>query len=332
MRFYLISLSMLLTGSVTAAPLNYPGDMLSAGQQTIITEVAVSDWYASGEYINDADKDFAEVFERGIVDARTKGYGFRTLVNYWFGLSKDLNLGVRYGYAYDKHDVEVGGNEAIEYNGEWKNEGGTDIDLMAKYRYNDISVFEAELRIPGCQGSSSGALCSSRLGRPGNTEQGDISGGQGQGHFSMKLGMAANWVTPMETHWAARAYIEGGISDEVGNAKVQTPLQVGGSFAAIFNENSDHHWMLSLNLVRKHNYDAYSEQVQQEVDYGSASRLSIRGDYFWDVMPILQVRPFADFAIEQRANVSFVKEGVARRFEYAGGSNVTLGAEIVAHF
>ncbi|EAT11250.1 hypothetical protein HF888_00080 [Bermanella marisrubri] len=332
MRFYLISLSFLFAGTVSANSLDHPGDMLSTGQQTVINEVSVSDWYASGEYIDNAEKDFSEVFDRGIADARKKGYGFTTLVNYWLGVSRDLNLGVRYGYAYDKYDVEVSGNDAVAYNGEWKNEGGTDIDLMAKYRYNDISVFEAEVRIPGCQGTSRGVLCSSKLGRPGNSEQSSVSGGQGQGHFSMKLGMAANWITPMETHWAARAYVEGGISDEVGNAKVQTPIRIGGSFAAIFNENTEHHWMLSLNLMRQHNYDVYSEQVQQEVDFGSASRLSIRGDYFWDVMPILQVRPFAEFAIEQHPNASFDKDGVARRFEYSGGSHVKLGAQLVAHF
>jgi len=332
MRFHLLSLGLMASSTVLSAPLNYPGDMLSAGQQQVSTEISVVDRYVSGDYIDNANKDFTEILERDITSANRKGYGFRGELSYWFGVHNDINVGVRYGYAYDKYETSIAGSQGDAYEGDWKNEGGTDITLLGKYRYAKNTAIELELTIPACSGSDKQALCSSRLGRPQNSTQSGISGGQGEGMFQVKTGIAANWVTPMDTHWAGRVYIKGGVSSDVDGQKVASPIALGGSFSGIFSLAENHQWMLSLGVERAFTYSAFSQQVQQRAEYSTGSQLGINIDYIWDFMPQLQLKPFIHVKTVQVPGERFKVDGQWRKLEYSAGTNTSFGASLNAYF
>jgi outer membrane autotransporter protein len=79
-------------------------------------------------------------------------------------------------------------------------------------------------------------------------------------------------------------------------------------------------------------YSAYSTQVQNKVDYGSQSRVSLTLEYLWDVFNQIQLRPFVDVAVVQRPSETFTLNDQRSRFEYTAGTQVTLGAQLSAAF
>jgi hypothetical protein len=175
----------------SAQLLNFPGDMLAAGQQQVSTNVSMTDWYAGGNYIDDASIAAIDDLDRGIVDARAKGYGFLTELTYMMGLSSDLNLGLRYGYVYEKSNGSVDGESGNNIEGDWVNEGGTELSVLGNIRINRLATWENEIQLPICSRSSS--VCKTRLAIPKNSQQSGHSGGQGQGFLAIKSGIAANW-------------------------------------------------------------------------------------------------------------------------------------------
>ena len=79
-------------------------------------------------------------------------------------------------------------------------------------------------------------------------------------------------------------------------------------------------------------HSAYSPQVQQEVSYGEYGSVSFKGEYLWDFMSRLQLRPFAIFAVVQQPSLKFTRNDIRQRLEYTGGTKITLGAELRATF
>lgn len=323
--------SMALLSQLTLSqPLNFPGDMLSAGQQHASTKIAMTDRYSGGSYIHDATVADIETLDRGITDARGKGYGFVTELTYMMGLSSDLNLGIRYGYIYEKSESEIASADGDNIEGDWINEGGTELSLLGNMRINHIAIWENEIQLPICDGSSS--VCKTRLAAPENSQQGGRSGGQAQGFFAVKSGIAANWKTEMDTHWLGSAYASAALSDKVNGEKVSAPITLGASFGAVMPLQLHHQLVGTLSLDYMLGYSAYSTQVQTKVDYSKQSRVSFELEYLWDVMNQVQVRPFAEFAIAQRPSETFTLNGQRSRLEYTGGTQVTLGAQLSAAF
>lgn len=310
--------------------LNFPGDMLSAGQQHAKTEVSVSDWYAGGNYIDDASVAAIDDLDRGIVDARGKGYGFLTQLTYMMGLSSDLNLGLRYGYVYEKSNGSIDGDSGNNLEGNWVNEGGTELSVLANMRVNDLAIWENEIQLPICSGSSS--VCKTRLAAPQNSQQSGRSGGQGQGFLAIKTGLAANWFTEMDTHFLGRVYTSAALSDKVDGEKVSAPITFGASFGTIMPLQLHHQLTGTLSLDYMLDYSAYSTQVQSKVDYSSQSRVSFKTEYLWDVLNNVQVRPFVDLAVVQRPSETFRVNGQRARIEYTAGTQVTFGAQLSAAF
>jgi hypothetical protein len=314
----------------SAQPLNFPGDMLAAGQQQVSTNVSMTDWYAGGNYIDDASIAAIDDLDRGIVDARAKGYGFLTELTYMMGLSSDLNLGLRYGYVYEKSNGSVDGESGNNIEGDWVNEGGTELSVLGNIRINPLATWENEIQLPICSRSSS--VCKTRLAIPKNSQQSGHSGGQGQGFLAIKSGIAANWLTEMDTHFLGRAYAAAALSDKVDGEKVSAPITFGASFGSVIPLALHHQLMGTLSLDYMLDYSAYSTQVQSKVDYGTQSRVSFKAEYLWNVVTKVQVRPFFDLAVVQRPSETFTLNGQRSRLEYTAGTQVTLGAQLSASF
>ena len=314
----------------SAQTLNFPGDMLAAGQQHVSSKVSATDWYAGGDYIDDASLSAVDDLDRGISDTRGKGYGFLTEFTYMTGLSSDLNLGVRYGYVYEKSksDVDAAAGDNIE--GDWVNEGGTELSLLGNMRINHIAIWENEIQLPIC--SSSSSVCKTRLASPQNSKQAGRSGGQGQGFLAIKSGVAANWLTDTDSHFLGRLYTSAALSDRVEGEKVTAPITFGASFGSIMPLQLHHQFMGTLSVDYMLSYSAYSTQVQNKVDYGSQSRVSLTLEYLWDVFNQIQLRPFVDVAVVQRPSETFTLNDQRSRFEYTAGTQVTLGAQLSAAF
>jgi hypothetical protein len=325
------ALSLALLSQVSLAqPLNFPGDMLAAGQQQASTKIAMTDRYSGGNYIDDASVAAIDNLDRGITDAHGKGYGFVTELTYMMGLSSDLNLGVRYGYVYEKSESDIGDATGDNIEGDWINEGGTELSLLGNMRLNRFATWENEIQLPIC--SSSSSVCKTRLASPQNSKQAGRSGGQGQGFLAVKSGIAGNWLTELDTHFLARAYTSAALSDKVNGQKVSAPITIGASFGTIMPLKLHHQLMGTLSLDYMMDYSAYSTQVQSKVDYGSHSRVSFAVEYLWDVFNQIQIRPFVDLAIVQLPTQTFTLNDQRSRLEYTGGTQVTLGAELSASF
>ncbi|MGR6871974.1 hypothetical protein ACU6U9_06615 [Pseudomonas sp. HK3] len=325
------ALSLALLSQVSLAqPLNFPGDMLATGQQYASTKISMTDHYAGGNYIDDASLKGIENNDRDISDARGKGYGFITELTYMTGLNSDLNLGVRYAYAYEKSESSIDAEAGDNVEGDWVNEGGTELSLLGNMRINHLAIWENEIQLPIC--SSSSSVCKTRLASPQNSKQTGRSGGQGQGFLALKTGIAANWETEMDTHWMGRAYTSAALSDKVNGEKVSAPISFGASFGSVMPLQLHHQIMGTLSVDYMLSYSAYSTQVQNEVDYGSQSRVSFTVEYLWDVMNQMQVRPFVDVAIVQQPTQTFTLNGQRSRLEYTAGTQVALGAQLSASF
>ena len=79
-------------------------------------------------------------------------------------------------------------------------------------------------------------------------------------------------------------------------------------------------------------YSSYNTQAQGKVSYGEHSSLVLRGEYQWDFMSKVQLRPFVDLAMIQDPAVSFTSGGQRRTIEYTSGTKVTIGTELRATF
>lgn len=314
----------------SAQALNFPGDMLAPGQHQIMTKVAATDWYAGGDYIDDATIAAIDDLDRGIADSRAKGHGFVTQLTYMTGLSADLNLGLRYGYVYEKSNGSVDDESGDEIEGNWVNEGGTELSLLGNMRLNRLAIWENEVQLPLCSESSS--ICKTRLASPKNSQQSGRSGGQAQGFFAVKTGIAANWFTEMDTHFLGRVYTSAALSDKVEGEKVSAPVTFGASFGSIVPLQLHHQLVGTLSVDYMLEYSAYSTQVQTKVDYGTQSRVSFQMEYLWDVLSQVQIRPFVDLAVVQRPSETFVLDGQRSSLEYTAGTQVTLGAQLSAWF
>ncbi len=330
-RHRLSALIVFFMGSpALAQPLNYPGDMLPAGQQEVSTHLSMTDRYAGGNYIDDASLAAIDNLDRGIVPARHKGYGFQTDVKYLMGISSDLNVGFQYGYEYTKSNGGIDSDAGNEIEGEWVNEGGTDIRLLANVRMTELAIWENELQLPICSADSS--VCKNRVASADNSVQSGQSGGAAQGLLAYKAGLAANWLTEMDTRWLGRAYGSAALSEEVDGKKVSSPITFGASLGTVMPLAMHHQLVGTLAMDYMFDYSAYSAQIQQKVDYGKQSRVSFKLEYLWDVMNQLQLRPYMGVSITQLPSETFVIDGQRRRLEYTGGTQVTLGAQLSASF
>ncbi|NVK37619.1 MAG: hypothetical protein HWE18_06830 [Gammaproteobacteria bacterium] len=318
-------IAFVIASPVFAQPLNYLGDMLPAGQQQVSTELALSDRYAGGNYIEDATVAAIDDLDRGITSARTKGYSVKTDITYLMGISSDLNVGFKYGYEYQKSNGGVDGDAGDGIEGNWVNEGGTDISLLANMRISEIAIFENQLQLPVCSADSS--VCKNRVAAADGQ-----SGGAAQGLLAYKAGVAANWLTEMDTRWMGRAYASAAMSEEVDGKKVSSPISMGASMGTTFPLAMHHQMVGTLSMDYMLEYSAYSPQVQRKVAYSEQSRVSFKLEYLWDVMSQMQLRPFVDVAITQQPSQTFVMDGQRRRLEYTGGTQVTLGAQFSAAF
>lgn len=321
-----------LSSVIFAKPLNLPGDMLSAGEQFASTRITMSDWYNSADFIGDSTPIPIDDTQRAFSDANHKGYGFSTQLTYVLGLSEDINLGLRYGYRYEKNEASIDSAAAAEIEGDWINEGGTDLTLLGRYRLHSGTSVDVEFQMPICSASSFSSLCTSNLAVPENSQQTGRDGGQGDGYYRLKTGVASNWVTEMDTHWLGDAYMAITLADDVFGEKVSSPFVFGASFGGIFQLEKNHQWVGKLSVQRMLEYSGYSEQLQTQVNYAQQSQVAFDFEYLWDFLGPLQLRPFAQLAIVQLPTQSFYVNNKKRSLEYTAGTQVTLGAEIRASF
>ena len=333
MWFRFVSIVLFSFSSLSfAAGQNYMGDTLAQGQQFASTTVSMSDWYAGADYVNDATIGAIDDNERGFSDANKKGYDFQTVLTYMYGLTKDISLGFKYGYTYQKDETSIASNEGAGFEGDWVTEGGSDLTILGAYRLDESSAVNVFLDLPVCSASSISSVCSTKLATPDNSTQVGSSAGQGKGIYRLGGSMAANWITEMDTHWMGSLFTSMAISDEVAGEKVTAPFTYGASFGAILPIKQNHAWTGSLTLSRMMEYSIYSPQAQGKVKYGEHSSLVIRAEYLWDFMAKLQLRPFVNLAMVQEPAMAFTSGGVRRSIEYTSGSKVTLGAELRATF
>ena len=321
-----------LSGMASAAQLNYFGDMLSAGQFSAANSTTMKDSHSSAEYVADSRDNATDDLLRGYSDANRKGYGFANEITLMYGITDNINLGMRYGYAFDKHDTKIDSASAAAQEGDWRSEGGTDVSILGKYKLSEGTAVDMELQLPVCSAEAMSDLCTSKLAIPENSEQAGRSGGQGKGYYKVKTAIGSNWLTEMDTHWQGQIYGAITLADDVFGEKVSSPFTYGASFGAVMPIKKHHQWTGTLSIHRMLEHTAYSEQLQREVSYGMHSRTSFTAEYMWDFMHRLQLRPFADLSIVQRATEKFQINGLDRTLEYTAGTEVTIGAEISATF
>ena len=331
-RLYLITALTFASAFSNAASLDYPGDMLSAGQNYVSTSVSASDWYHAADFVEDASISASEDSLRGFSDASNNGYGFTTHLTYMVGLTDDINVGIRYGYVYDKEDAKIDSNSASGIEGELISEGGTDLSVLVKYKIFKGLSLDGEIELPICSSRDVSDLCQSKHPVPQNASQAGSSGGQGNGFYRIKTGLSANWLTEMDTHWLGRVYVSATSADDVFGEKTSSPFVFGASFGGTFYIKPNHNWMAHLTVERKLEYVAYSDQVQTQVNYGKHSSLSFEADYLWDWTSSIQVKPFAVLSVIQRPTQKFAVDGQDRRLEYTPGTQATLGTELSMSF
>ncbi len=332
LRLSLITALTFFSAFSSAGSLNYPGDMLSAGQNYVSSSVTASDWYYAADFI--ADASIAEIEDplRGFSDANNNGYGFTTHLTYMLGLTDDINVGIRYGYIYEKEDASIDASSGNDIEGEIISEGGTDLSVLVKYKIFKGLSLDGEIELPICSANQVSALCQSKHPVPKNPNQAGSAGGQGNGFYRIKTGLSANWLTEMDTHWLGRLYVSATLSDDVFGEKTSSPFVFGASFGGTFYIKPNHNWMAHLTVERKLEYTAYSDQIQTQVNYGKHSSMSFEADYMWDWKSNIQIKPFAIFSIIQRPTQKFVVNDKDRRLEYTAGTQVTLGTELSLSF
>jgi hypothetical protein len=325
---FLFSFSSLLN----AAGQNFLGDTLSQGQQYASVTVSMSDWHSSGDYVNDATITGIDDSLRGFSDGNTKGYDFKTLLTYKYGLSRDFSMGIKYGYIYQKDEMNIDSAESAKYKGDWITEGGTDLTILAGYRLGESSSLDAFIDLPICSSEDLKGLCQNKLATLDNANQVGKAGGQGKGFYRFGGALSSNWITEMDTHWMGSIFASAAVSDNIDGQKVAAPFTYGASFGSVRPIKQNHMWTGTLTLTRMYDYVSYSTQAQAKVKYSQHSRLAFKGEYLWDFMPNMQLRPFAEFAMVQLPTQSFISEGQRRSIEFTSGTHVTLGAVISTTF
>jgi len=315
-----------------AVAINYPGDSLSQGAQYISTSTRVQDWHYSAEFVGNAKGEPIDELDRGFTSAHDKGYGFGTDITYLVGVTDRLNLGIRYGYLYEKADTKIDSTTGNNLEGEIVAEGGTDLTILGTYKIDANSTWDAEIQLPICSSSSVEDVCTSRPAAPANSQQAGKAGGQGNGYYGLKFGVSSNWLTVMDTHWTGSLYAQAIVSDNVFGEKVSAPFTFGGQFGAIMPIKPNHNWTLMLQVERMLEYSGYSEQLQTQVNYGQQSLVALNGQYLWDIMNRVQLKPFVNLAVRQKPSQSFFENDLKRRIDYSAGTLVTLGAQLSASF
>lgn len=328
--FFLILFS--FSSLTIAAGQNFLGDTLSQGEQFASTTVSMSDWYAGGDYVDNATVEAIDDLQRGFSGASHKGYDFKTVLTYGYGLSKDISIGFKYGYTYQKDETSIDSSDGAGFEGDWVSEGGSDFTVLGAYRLDESSAVNVFLDLPMCSSTSVESVCNSKLATPDNATQVGTSGGQGKGIYRMGGAVSSNWITEMDTHWMGSLFVSAALSDKIAGEKVSAPFTFGASFGAIMPIKQNHAWTGSIKLSRMLEYSAYSSQAQTKVSYGEHSSLLIRGEYLWDFMSNLQLRPFVNMAMVQAPTQAFMSGGQRRVIEYTSGTKVTLGTELRATF
>jgi hypothetical protein len=318
--------------SASAATLNFPGDTLAKGQQFVSSSTGMGDWHYAGEYIGVATIAEKENSQRGIVDSKNNGYSFSTVINYLYGLSDDLSVGLSYGYRFDKEESTISGTQAPGLQGELKSEGGTDVSLLGAYRLLDGVAANVALVLPMCSASAVDAVCNTEPAKPTNTVSKGESGGQGDGYYQLNGELAANWLSEDDERWFARLFSSITLSDSVFGNKASSPFMYGFGIGHAYSVGEGHNLISQFKLTRGLEYSAYSEQVQADVSYSDQSSLGFKTEYVWSWLPSVQVRPFFEVAIVQQPDMTFVSNAVDRSLEFTGGTYVTLGAQLRASF
>ena len=336
-RISIFVLSLLVSSFSYSAGQNFPGDTLSQGQHFASSSMSMSDWHYSAEFVGnaeffDSEGDLIEDPARNYASANNKGYDFVTRLTYMVGLTRDISIGLQYGYVYQKDEAKVDSLLGGDIEGDWKTEGGTDLTLMGKYRLDESTSADAFVQIPVCSSDAASDFCNSNLPVPENSQQVGSSGGQGNGFYRLGGGVSSNWITVMDTHWMGSLYGAATISDDVEGNKVSSPFTYGATFGGIFPIRQNHMWTGELKVERSMSYTSYSPQIQKEVKYGEHGSVQFKGEYLWDFMSQVQLRPFAIFAMVQQPTLRFERNGIAQRIEYTAGTKLTLGAEIRATF
>ena len=308
------------------------GDTLAQGQQFASTTVSMSDWYAGAEYIDNASIEGIDDLDRGFSSANKKGYDFKTFLTYKYGFTKDITVGFKYGYTYQKDEASIASSEGAGFAGDWVTEGGSDFTLLGTYRLDETSSLDMFIDFPVCSASSLESVCSTQLASSENTTRIGTSGGQGSGYYRVGGAISSNWITVMDTHWMGSLFTSMALSDEVSGEKVSAPFTYGATFGAIRPIKQNHSWTGSISLSRMLEYSSYNSQAQGKVNYGNHSALAVKVEYLWDFMAKVQLRPYANFAMMQEPTITFTSGGQRRSIEYTSGSKVTLGAELSATF
>lgn len=334
--FTAVLLLLISTVSYSAGQ-NFRGDTLAQGQQFASTSMSLTDWYYAADFIGntalfDSEGEPIQDPARNYADAKGKGYDFKTTLTYMFGLTNDLTLGIQYGYVYQKDETSIDSTLGGDIEGDWVTEGGTDLTFNGKYRLDETTSADAFLQIPVCSSSAASDFCNSKLPLPENSQQDGYSGGQGKGYYRFGGGVSSHWITEMDTHWMGSLFAAATISDDVAGNKVSSPFTYGASFGGIFPIQQNHQWTIELMIERMMAHKAYSPQVQQEVSFSEHGIVSVKGEYLWDFMARLQLRPFARMEMVQNPSLKFTRNGVGQRLEYTAGTRVTLGAELRATF
>lgn len=336
-RISSISILLLLNSYSYSAGQNLPGDTLAAGEQFASTSVSMSDWYYAADFLANASRfddegDLIDDTRRGEATAKNKGYDFTNYLTYMFGLTSDITLGFQYGYIFqkDESDIDAPGFEVLS--GDWKTEGGTDLRLLGKYRLDESTSADLSVQLPVCSSSSLSDVCNSKPAIPTNSDQSGRSGGQGDGYYQVSGGVSSNWITEMDTHWTGSLFASATLSDDVFGEKASAPFTYGASFGGVFFLRKNHQWTGTLQVARSMSYSAYSVQLQENVDYSGGSVVSFKGEYLWDFMSKVQLRPFAVVAIDQQPTQSFTTNNEKRTLEYTAGTKITIGTELRATF
>lgn len=325
---FLFSFSSLLN----AAGQNFLGDTLSEGEQFASTTVSLSDWYAAADYVNNASVEAIDDLQRGFSDANHKGYDFKTFLTYAYGFTKDISIGFKYGYTYQKNEASIASNEGAGFEGDWITEGGSDFTLLGAYRLDESSAVNVFLDLPMCSSSAVESVCNSKLATPDNSTQVGSSGGQGKGYYRIGGAISSNWITEMDTHWMGSLFMSAALSDKIAGEKVSAPFTYGATFGAVMPIRQNHAWTGTLTLTRMLEYSGYSSQAQTKVSFGDQSSLMLKGEYLWDFMGSLQLRPFVHMGMVQAPAQAFLSGGQRRVIEYTSGTKVTLGTELRATF
>ncbi|MFT6153873.1 MAG: hypothetical protein ACJAYK_000751 [Crocinitomicaceae bacterium] len=310
---------------INAQGQNFLGDTLAQGQQFVSVEVSMSDWYSGGDYVNNASTTGINDSLRGFSSANTKGYGAKTLLIYKYGLTQDISLGVKYGYNYQKNEMNIESFEGGAFTGDWIIEGGSDLSILGAYGLDESSSVDFFIDLPICSSEKLKGLCQNKLATPDNAIQMGESGAQGKGFYRFGMSLSSNWITEMDTHWMGSIFASAASSDKINGQKVTAPFTYGASFGSVSQIKLNHAWTGMLRLTRMFDYVSYSTQAQAKVKYNDHSRLAFTGEYLWDFMPNAQLRPFVEFAMVQLPTQSFNSEGQRRSIEFTSGTNVIIG-------